>query len=142
MITFNRTSAIVVLMTVLTVSALLLLQSPVTAQAAGAGAAGGVAAAAGSRPNMDNPYKGDAAALEEGEALFTGALGCYGCHGTKGGGGIGPSLRDAAWIYGDDDASLFETLLHGRPNGMPAFGEAATDEQRWKVIAFMQSLGQ
>ena len=142
MITFNRTSAIVVLMTVLTVSAFLFVQSPVAAQAAGDGATSGVTTAAKSGSNTENPYKGDAAAVEEGKALFTGTLGCYGCHGTEGGGGIGPNLRDADWIYGGDNASLFETLLHGRANGMPAFGEAATDEQLWKVIAFVQSLGQ
>ena len=89
---------------------------------------------------MNNSYKGDAVAGEEDKALFTGALGCYGCHGTEGG-GIGPSLRDAARIYGSNDASLFETLLHGRPNGMPAFGEAATGEQRWQVTALVQLPG-
>ena len=34
----------------------------------------------------------------------------------------GPGADGRRWIYGSDDASIFETIAQGRPNGMPAFG--------------------
>ena len=104
-------------------------------QAGGAAAEGGAAAASESPVPLDDP-----ATIEAGQALFVGKLGCYGCHGREGGGGMGPSLADATWIYGSDPASIHETLVNGRPNGMPAFGEVATDEELWQVVAFVQSL--
>ena len=106
----------------------------VSAQAAG-GQKGGGAAASESPVPLDDP-----ATIEAGKALFTGKLGCYGCHGQAGGGGMGPSLADATWIYGGDAAAIHETLVNGRPNGMPAFSGAATDEELWQVVAFVQSL--
>ncbi len=104
-------------------------------QAGGAAAEGGAAAASESPVPLDDP-----ATIEAGQALFVGKLGCYGCHGQEGGGGMGPSLADATWIYGGDPASIHETLVNGRPNGMPAFSGAATDEELWQVVAFVQSL--
>lgn len=82
----------------------------------------------------------DPATIEAGQALFVGKLGCYGCHGQAGGGGMGPSLADNNWIYGGDPDSIHESLVNGRPNGMPAFAEAATDEELWQVVAFVRSL--
>lgn len=80
---------------------------------------------------------GDAAA---GQELFTGKLGCYGCHGQAGGGGMGPSLADKTWVYGGDAASITETLQKGRPGGMPAFGEQASEKELADVVAFVISL--
>lgn len=107
----------------------------VSAQAAGGNKAGGAAPASESPVPLDDP-----ATVEAGKALFTGKLGCYGCHGQAGGGGMGPSLADNQWIYGGDEATIHETLVNGRPNGMPKFGGAATDEELWQVVAFVQSL--
>lgn len=98
------------------------------------GAAGGAGASESPVP-LDDP-----ATVEAGKALFTGKLGCYGCHGQAGGGGMGPSLIDDTWVYGSDAATIHETLVNGRPNGMPKFGEAATDEELWQVVAFVRSL--
>jgi mono/diheme cytochrome c family protein/heme/copper-type cytochrome/quinol oxidase subunit 4 len=86
----------------------------------------------------DESSGGDPAA---GEALFVGALGCAGCHGQDGGGGIGPNLTDAEWIYGGDAASISETLHNGRPGGMPAFGGQASEEEIVDLVAYVQSLG-
>ena len=105
----------------------------VSAQTESGGAAS--AGASESPVPLDDP-----ATVEAGRALFTGKLGCYGCHGQAGGGGMGPSLADATWVYGSDAATIHETLVNGRPNGMPKFGEAATDEELWQVVAFVQSL--
>jgi cbb3-type cytochrome c oxidase subunit III len=110
----------------------------VSAQETGGQEAGGqegAAAASESPVPLDDP-----ATIEAGQALFVGKLGCYGCHGQAGGGGMGPSLADNNWIYGGDEASIHESLVNGRPNGMPAFAEAATDEELWQVVAFVRSL--
>jgi mono/diheme cytochrome c family protein len=99
------------------------------------GAASG--GAAGQEGGAQEAAAGDAAA---GEALFTGTLGCYGCHGRAGGGGMGPSLADANWIYGGDVASITETLVNGRPGGMPAYGSQASEEEIADVVAYVISL--
>lgn len=84
--------------------------------------------------------KAPAGDVEAGKALFTGKLGCYGCHGQAGGGGMGPSLADATWIYGGDAASVTETLVAGRPGGMPAFGGQASEKEIADVVAYVLSL--
>lgn len=88
--------------------------------------------------NLD-PYAKDAVALQEGHRLFA-SYNCSGCHGTHGGGGMGPSLRDATWIYGNSDAQLLDTLIHGRSQGMPAWGNKIPEDQMWKLIAYIQSM--
>ena len=55
------------------------------------------------RPN--NPYNGDRSSAGEGRQLFV-RFNCSGCHGGRAGGGMGPSLRDVDWIYGNDDAQV------------------------------------
>lgn len=86
-----------------------------------------------------DPYLNDAVALQEGHRLFD-WYNCSGCHGVHGGGGMGPSLRDATWIYGKSDAQLLDTLIHGRSNGMPAWGNKMPEDQMWKIIAYVDSL--
>src|SRR4051812_7083051 len=66
-----------------------------------------------------NPYEGNAYAMTEGERLFN-SMNCVGCH-FHGGGGIGPPLMDDKWIYGGESAQIFDTIIRGRPNGMPSF---------------------
>ena len=72
--------------------------------------------------------------------LFT-WFNCAGCHGVRGGGGIGPPLRDKTWIYGSDPASIYQTIAQGRPNGMPAFAGKISDEQIWSLEMYIRSLG-
>ncbi len=101
----------------------------------------GGAEAEASASASESPFEeGDPEAIEAGQALFVGELGCAGCHGQDGGGGIGPALNDDQWVYGGEAADIHETLVNGRPNGMPAFADAADDEQLWQVVAFVQSL--
>ena len=85
-----------------------------------------------------NPFTGQPEAIQEGRKLYL-KFNCYGCHGTMGGGGMGPSLIDADWRYGAEDAKVFETIRGGRPNGMPAFA-MLTDEETWQIIAYIRSL--
>jgi len=90
---------------------------------------------------MRNPYADDAIAVAEGRRLY-GAMNCAGCHGGAGGGGIGPPLADAEWIYGGQSENIVEAILKGRPNGMPAFGGRLPAAEAWKIAAFVATLHQ
>jgi cytochrome c oxidase cbb3-type subunit 3 len=84
-------------------------------------------------------YDDNAYAVNEGKRLFR-WYNCSGCH-FNGGGGIGPPLMDSTWIYGSDPASLFATIMQGRPNGMPSFGGHIPEDQVWKIVAYVRSMG-
>ena len=58
-------------------------------------------------------YLGNAQHISEGQRLFV-WMNCAGCH-SHGGGGMGPALMDDRWIYGSDDASVFETIAPDQP---------------------------
>ena len=91
-----------------------------------------------SQPNVTNPYQGSAYAISEGKRLF-GWYNCSGCH-SHGGGGIGPPLIKAEWIYGGEPENLFDTIVKGRPNGMPSWGGRIPEYQIWQIIAFVRSM--
>jgi cytochrome c oxidase cbb3-type subunit III len=84
-------------------------------------------------------YDDNAFDINQGKRLFH-AYNCSGCH-ANGGGSIGPSLMDSQWIYGSDPKSLFETIMQGRPNGMPSFGGHIPEDQVWKIVAYVRSIG-
>jgi cytochrome c(L) len=90
-----------------------------------------------------NPYTGNPEAIKEGRALYL-QYGCSGCHGVGGGGGMGPSLADDEWKFGSDDDTLFKLIKGEIPQQtMPAvFGKELTDEQIWKMLAYVRSLYQ
>jgi cytochrome c oxidase cbb3-type subunit 3 len=92
------------------------------------------------RAEVRNPLEEEPAGVERGRRLFI-WFNCAGCHGINGGGGIGPPLRDAQWIYGSTPASIFESIATGRPNGMPAFGGKVPDEEIWRIELYVRSLG-
>jgi cytochrome c oxidase cbb3-type subunit III len=86
-----------------------------------------------------NPYSQDPKAIAEGKRLFN-WYNCAGCHGGRAGGGMGPSLRDGAWISGGSDAHIFNSIADGRANGMPAWGSKLPEEQIWKIVAYIKSM--
>jgi mono/diheme cytochrome c family protein len=86
-----------------------------------------------------NPYEDEAGAAAEGRQLFV-RFNCSGCHGGRAGGGMGPSLRDVEWLYGNTDAQIFNSISYGRDQGMPAWGTKLTQDQIWKLTAYIQSL--
>lgn len=90
------------------------------------------------RATPRNPLEGDPTAVSEGERYYN-WYNCSGCHGSKGGGGMGPPLRDHKWIYGNDAVSIFESIMEGRPNGMPTWSGTIPDEHAWRIVAFIQS---
>lgn len=89
---------------------------------------------------VSNPYTGDKAAIMAGRQLFTG-MNCAGCHSGYAGGGMGPSLRDSTWIYGNGDAQIFSSIAEGRPYGMPAWAGRLQDDQIWRLVAYIRTLG-
>lgn len=87
---------------------------------------------------MANPGEGTAYSISEGQRLF-GWYNCSGCH-SNGGGGIGPPLIKSQWIYGNEPANLFDTIVKGRPNGMPSWGGKIPEYQIWQLVTFVRSL--
>ena len=86
-----------------------------------------------------NPYAGDPLATAEGRRLYEG-MNCAGCHGPAGGGGIGPPFADDDWIYGEQPENIVESILQGRPNGMPSFAGRLPAESAWKIAAYVEQL--
>lgn len=85
-----------------------------------------------------NAYLHNAWAVSEGETLYN-QMNCVGCH-FHGGGGIGPPLMDAKWIYGGQPENIYLSIQQGRPNGMPAWGTRLTSDQIWKLTAYVTSM--
>jgi cytochrome c oxidase cbb3-type subunit III len=90
------------------------------------------------RPAEHDPYEGNAYAVSQGKTLYN-QYNCSGCH-SQGGGGMGPPLMDAEWIYGSRPENIFETIVEGRPNGMPAFGAKIVEDQIWQLVAYVRSM--
>ncbi len=86
-----------------------------------------------------NPVAGDERALADGRRFFL-QYNCAGCHGDHGGGGMGPSLRDEAWIYGSADEDIADSIVEGRAHGMPAWGKMLTPSQVWQIAAYIKSM--
>jgi cytochrome c oxidase cbb3-type subunit III len=89
-------------------------------------------------PPVRNPYEGNSYAMSEGQRLFE-WYNCAGCH-FRGGGGIGPALMDDVWIYGKEPADIYDTIVQGRPNGMPAWRGKIPDYQVWQLVTYVQAL--
>jgi cytochrome c oxidase cbb3-type subunit 3 len=83
-------------------------------------------------------YFNNADAVNTGKRLFQ-QYNCSGCH-SNGGGGMGPDLMDDVWIYGGRLEQIHQTLVEGRPNGMPAWGGKVPDGQLWELSAYVRSL--
>ncbi len=83
-------------------------------------------------------YDGDAASIAQGKTLYA-AYNCGGCH-FNGGGGIGPAFMDKVWIYGGRIDQIHNSIMQGRPNGMPTWGEKIPDNQIWRIAAYVRSL--
>lgn len=94
--------------------------------------------------------------IAEGKELYQ-AKTCGACHGGNGSGIHCPSLINDAWIYGEDDDTLFRLVILGseaiqsggytrgdkekHAGPMPSFSETISDEQElWKIIAYIRSL--
>ena len=90
----------------------------------------------------------DAALAEAGAVLYEEQ--CAACHGYEGEGDIyqgAPTLTDAIWLYGGDEATITETVTYSRFGVMPAWaeeyrpGQGLTDAQINAVAAYVHQLG-
>jgi cytochrome c oxidase cbb3-type subunit 3 len=97
------------------------------------------AGSAAGRVSLLATYDENAWAISEGKRYFE-WFNCNGCH-ANGGGGMGPALIDRHWIYGSEPADIYETIVQGRPNGMPAFRGRIPNQQVWQIAAYVRSLG-
>lgn len=86
-----------------------------------------------------NPFANDPVALQEGRKLFN-WYNCSGCHGGHAGGGMGPSLRDQVWLFGDRDDQVFDSIASGRGHGMPSWGSKIPEDQIWKLVTYIKSM--
>lgn len=84
------------------------------------------------------PYGENAYALNDGKRLYE-LYNCSGCH-AHGGGGMGPPLMDAEWIYGSAPQNIYATIVEGRPNGMPSFRGRIPPNQLWELVAYVRSM--
>jgi cytochrome c oxidase cbb3-type subunit 3 len=85
-----------------------------------------------------NEFEENAVAVSEGKRLFQ-WYNCSGCH-ANGGGGMGPALMDDQWIYGDKPQNIYDTIIEGRPNGMPSFGNKIPGYEIKEIAAYVRSL--
>lgn len=91
----------------------------------------------GERPNVEAALalSGNA---DAGAGVYYSA-GCASCHGDKGFGGVGPSLRSAAFAYRNTPRTIAQQV-RGGGGGMPAFGQSQiTDQQLASLVAFVRN---
>jgi cytochrome c oxidase cbb3-type subunit 3 len=91
------------------------------------------------RPGPAHEVESNAFLVNNGKRLYR-WYNCNGCH-AQGGGGFGPALMDAAWLYGAEPADIYVSIVEGRPGGMPAFGGRIPEDQVWQLVAYVRSLG-
>jgi cytochrome c oxidase cbb3-type subunit III len=87
---------------------------------------------------LENPMEGDRKAIQEGRRLYR-WMNCNGCH-AEGGGSIGPALWDDEWRYGGRGVDIAESILYGRPDGMPAFAGHLPEGEVWRLVAYLQAM--
>lgn len=90
-------------------------------------------------PGIENPLSGDPQAEAAGERHYS-AFNCDDCHAPLGGGGMGPPLSDDSWIYGSEPAQIYLSIMHGRPEGMPAWSSMLPQQTAWELVAYIETL--
>jgi len=96
-------------------------------------------------PTEKDPYAGNPAAIAVGFDHYR--ENCVMCHGAPGvtgaelSKGINPRAPSLGKGEDDTDGELFWVIKHGiRMTAMPAFGPTHTDEEIWKIVAFIRHL--
>jgi len=90
---------------------------------------------------LSNPLASDPDAAERGKRDFD-TFNCSGCHAANGGGGMGPALSDANWLYGSSPGAIYMTIVQGRANGMPAWGAMLPDRTVWELVSYIESISE
>jgi glucose/arabinose dehydrogenase len=91
-----------------------------------------------SADDMHNPFAAQPNAVDDGKTLY--GTYCASCHGASAqGNGNVPALASAT-VKRASPGALFWFITHGDiPGGMPAWNSLA-EEQRWKLVSYLQSL--
>lgn len=90
-------------------------------------------------PALANPVANDPDAVNRGMRYFS-LFNCVGCHAPNGGGGMGPSLSNRAFIYGAEPAQIYLSIVQGRPRGMPSWGNRLPDNVVWDLVAYIENI--
>lgn len=96
----------------------------------------------GGEDDIENPFEGDPQAIAEGYERFNQR--CSYCHGMRGIGAKGPPLTRGYYKKsGGLNIDLYSVIANGlqiagRPTQMGAFGGSISDEDIWKIIAYMR----
>jgi mono/diheme cytochrome c family protein len=109
----------------------------------------GLAFLGGQTPMSDvpNPVDGTVVNVEAGRDLYQ--ANCAACHGVdaRGGGPLAgttpvepPSLVEHAGDHADGD--LYYWISEGRSGGMPAWRDRLSDDERWRIVLYLRSLGE
>jgi cytochrome c oxidase cbb3-type subunit 3 len=114
------------------------LHRPPQAALLSASAEAGTSAAPAPYRTEHTPDERNAYDLAQGKQLYK-WYNCNGCH-AEGGGDKGPALMDDAWIYGARPSDVFTSIVQGRPNGMPGFGQHIPEYQVWQLVAYVRSM--
>src|ERR1051325_9980204 len=88
-----------------------------------------------------NPAIGNQQAIQEGEQMY--AQTCTACHGKDGAAGeMAPAVAAPSRRYNRvTDAQVFDAIKTGIPQTqMPPFGGKFSDDQIWKVVAYIHGL--
>ena len=101
--------------------------------------AGGAPAVAMPGPAVNTHEETTAFDVSQGNQLYH-KFNCVACH-AEGGGDIGPPLMDDKWIYGSEPRNVFDTIVQGRPNGMPSFRGKLVPSQLYALVAYVRALG-
>jgi mono/diheme cytochrome c family protein len=91
-----------------------------------------------------NPVTADAASIARGKVVYTAE--CLTCHGASGK-GDGPQAKDLEKnpgnltnLQGQSAGALFWKVSEGK-KPMPTFSSKLTEQQRWDVVNYIQTLG-
>ena len=85
-----------------------------------------------------SPFHGDETSIGVGKAAFR--LRCSACHGIHAEGGKGPALNRGEFESGDTDLDIYRVIALGVPGTeMPAFGARNTEENIWRMVAFLRT---
>ena len=85
-----------------------------------------------------SPFHDDATSIGVGKAAFR--LRCSACHGIHAEGGRAPALNRGEFEAGDADLDIYRVIAKGVPGTeMPAFGGRNTEENIWRIVAFLRT---
>lgn len=98
------------------------------------GLASGVPLPVEADSGSDREGEGKGAAVEGRRKYLE--MNCYICHGGRGGGGMGPNIRDNR----PNDDRIASAIRNGRPTGMPSYQGLLDDQDIEDITEYLRSL--